>query len=82
MLAVWCTRDFGKDLRFVLLAVTAGEDKPLTYPTRFNHAAATAITKSDLADAVECVEPQLDEISKRRGRAWKFSDRRPKQEKA
>jgi hydrogenase nickel incorporation protein HypB len=46
--------DFGKGLRFVLLAVTAGEDKPLTYPTRFKHADATIVTKSDLADAVEC----------------------------
>jgi hydrogenase nickel incorporation protein HypB len=48
------SHDFGKDLLFVLLAVTAGEDKPLTHPTRFNHARATTITKSGLADAVEC----------------------------
>jgi hydrogenase nickel incorporation protein HypB len=46
--------DFSKDLRFVLLAVTAGEDKPLAYPTRFIQADATNITKSDLVDAVEC----------------------------
>jgi hydrogenase nickel incorporation protein HypB len=38
--------DLGEDLRFVLISVTEGEDKPLKYPTIF-------ITKSDLAAAVE-----------------------------
>ena len=44
--------DFGEDLRFVLLSVTAGE--PVKYPSIFNSADATIITKSDLADVVEC----------------------------
>jgi hydrogenase nickel incorporation protein HypB len=34
--------------------MTAGEDKPVKYPTIFNPAGATMITKSDRADAVEC----------------------------
>jgi len=33
--------------------VTEGEDKPLKYPTIFNTADAAAITKIDLAAAVE-----------------------------
>jgi hydrogenase nickel incorporation protein HypB len=41
-------------LRFLLLSVTAGEDKPVKHPTTFKSADATIITKSDLADAVEC----------------------------
>jgi hydrogenase nickel incorporation protein HypB len=45
--------DLGEDLRFVLLSVTEGEDKPLKYPTIFNSADVAVITKSDLADAVE-----------------------------
>jgi hydrogenase nickel incorporation protein HypB len=45
--------DLGKDLRFVLLSVTEGEDKPLKYPTIFNSADVAVITKSDLAAAVE-----------------------------
>ena len=45
--------DLGEDLRFVLLSVTEGEDKPLKYPTIFNSADAAVITKSDLAAAVE-----------------------------
>jgi len=40
-------------LRFVLLSVTEGEDKPLKYPTIFNSADVAIITKSDLATAVE-----------------------------
>jgi hydrogenase nickel incorporation protein HypB len=44
--------DLGEDLRFVLLSVTEGEDKPLKYPTIFN-ADVAIITKSDLAAAVE-----------------------------
>jgi hydrogenase nickel incorporation protein HypB len=45
--------DLGEDLRFVLLSVTEGEDKPLKYPTIFNSADVALITKSDLAAAVE-----------------------------
>jgi hydrogenase nickel incorporation protein HypB len=49
--------DLGEDLRFVLLSVTEGEDKPLKYPTIFNSADVALITKSDLANAVEFDEP-------------------------
>jgi hydrogenase nickel incorporation protein HypB len=45
--------DLGEDLRFVLLSVTEGEDKPLKYPTIFNSADVAIITKWDLATAVE-----------------------------
>lgn len=45
--------DLGEDLRFVLLSVTEGEDKPLKYPTIFNTADVAVITKIDLAEAVE-----------------------------
>ena len=45
--------DLGEDLRLVLMSVTEGEDKPLKYPTIFNSADVTVITKIDLADAVE-----------------------------
>jgi hydrogenase nickel incorporation protein HypB len=45
--------DLGEDLRFVLLSVTEGEDKPLKYPTIFNSADVAIITKLDLAAAVE-----------------------------
>src|SRR5271167_1334075 len=45
--------DLGEDLRFVLLSVTEGEDKPLKYPTIFNSADVAIITKMDLAAAVE-----------------------------
>jgi hydrogenase nickel incorporation protein HypB len=45
--------DLGEDLRFVLLSVTEGEDKPLKYPTIFNSADVAVITKSDLATVVE-----------------------------
>jgi hydrogenase nickel incorporation protein HypB len=45
--------DLGEDLRFVLLSVTEGEDKPLKYPTIFNSADVAVITKYDLAAAVE-----------------------------
>ena len=45
--------DLGEDLRFVLLSVTEGEDKPLKYPTIFNSADIAVITKMDLASAVE-----------------------------
>ena len=53
--------DLGEDLRFVLLSVTEGEDKPLKYPTIFNSADVAVITKSDLAGAVE-----FDEAAARR----------------
>jgi len=45
--------DLGESLRVVLMSVTEGEDKPLKYPTIFNSADCVAITKIDLADAVE-----------------------------
>jgi hydrogenase nickel incorporation protein HypB len=45
--------DLGENLRFVLMSVTEGEDKPLKYPTIFNTADVAVITKLDLADAVE-----------------------------
>jgi hydrogenase nickel incorporation protein HypB len=47
------TFDLGEDLRLVLFSVTEGEDKPLKYPTIFNTADVTLITKMDLAAAVE-----------------------------
>ncbi len=45
--------DLGENLRIVLLSVTEGEDKPLKYPTIFNTADLSVITKMDLAAAVE-----------------------------
>jgi hydrogenase nickel incorporation protein HypB len=45
--------DLGEALRLVLFSVTEGEDKPLKYPTIFNTADVTLITKKDLAAAVE-----------------------------
>src|SRR5262249_15884134 len=45
--------DLGEDLRFVLLSVTEGEEKPLKYPTIFNSADVAVITKIDLAAAVD-----------------------------
>jgi hydrogenase nickel incorporation protein HypB len=53
--------DLGEDLRFMLLSVTEGEDKPLKYPTIFNSADVAIITKLDLASAVE-----FDEAAARR----------------
>ncbi len=47
------TFDLGEALRLVLFSVTEGEDKPLKYPTIFNTADVTLITKTDLAAAVE-----------------------------
>jgi hydrogenase nickel incorporation protein HypB len=44
--------DLGEAMRFVVLSVTEGEDKPLKYPTIFNTADVAVITKLDLADAV------------------------------
>jgi hydrogenase nickel incorporation protein HypB len=49
--------DLGEDLRLVLMSVTEGEDKPLKYPTIFNSADVTVITKMDLSEAVEFDEP-------------------------
>jgi hydrogenase nickel incorporation protein HypB len=43
--------DLGESLRAVLFAVTEGEDKPLKYPTIYNSADLTVITKLDLAEA-------------------------------
>jgi hydrogenase nickel incorporation protein HypB len=45
--------DLGEDVRLVLMSVTEGEDKPRKYPTIFNTADVAAITKLDLAAAVE-----------------------------
>jgi hydrogenase nickel incorporation protein HypB len=45
--------DLGENLRFVLISVTEGEDKPLKYPTIFNSADVAVVTKMDLAPAVE-----------------------------
>jgi hydrogenase nickel incorporation protein HypB len=45
--------DLGESLRFVLMSVTEGEDKPLKYPTIFNSADVAVITKIDIAEAVE-----------------------------
>ncbi|MFZ1157496.1 MAG: hydrogenase nickel incorporation protein HypB [Candidatus Sulfotelmatobacter sp.] len=45
--------DLGENLRFVLLSVTEGEDKPLKYPTIFNSADVAIVTKIELAEAVE-----------------------------
>jgi hydrogenase nickel incorporation protein HypB len=45
--------DLGERLRFVLMSVTEGEDKPLKYPTIFNTADVALLTKMDLAAACE-----------------------------
>jgi hydrogenase nickel incorporation protein HypB len=45
--------DLGEDLRLVLVSTTEGEDKPLKYPTIFNTADVTVVTKLDLADVVD-----------------------------
>ena len=45
--------DLGEQIRFVLLSVTEGEDKPLKYPTIFNTSDVALITKMDLAAATE-----------------------------
>jgi hydrogenase nickel incorporation protein HypB len=46
------TFDLGETLRVILCSVTEGEDKPLKYPTIFNTADVTVVTKADLAAAV------------------------------
>ncbi|HLZ40584.1 MAG TPA: hydrogenase nickel incorporation protein HypB [Candidatus Sulfotelmatobacter sp.] len=45
--------DLGENLRLVLMSVTEGEDKPLKYPTIFNSADVSVITKNELAPVVE-----------------------------
>ena len=45
--------DLGEEARIVLLSVTEGEDKPLKYPTVFQHANLVLLTKQDLAAAAE-----------------------------
>lgn len=52
--------DLGENLRLVLLSVTEGEDKPLKYPTIFNSADVTVVTKMDLARAVDFDEKLAD----------------------
>jgi hydrogenase nickel incorporation protein HypB len=44
--------DLGESMRFVVLSVTEGEDKPLKYPTIFNTSDVALITKIDLAEPV------------------------------
>ncbi|HEY7503932.1 MAG TPA: hydrogenase nickel incorporation protein HypB [Gemmatimonadales bacterium] len=44
--------DLGEGLRFVIVSVTEGEDKPLKYPTIFNTADVAVLSKIDLAEAV------------------------------
>ena len=45
--------DLGESMRVVLVATTEGEDKPLKYPTIFNSADLTIVTKMDLASPAE-----------------------------
>jgi hydrogenase nickel incorporation protein HypB len=45
--------DLGEDTRVALLSVTEGEDKPAKYPQLFHSADVIAITKTDIAAAVE-----------------------------
>jgi hydrogenase nickel incorporation protein HypB len=45
--------DLGEALRFVLLSVTEGEDKPLKYPTIFNSSDVAIITKMDMVGAAD-----------------------------
>jgi hydrogenase nickel incorporation protein HypB len=72
--------DLGENLRVVLFSTTEGEDKPRKYPTIFNSADVTIVTKSDLAeilefkrdeayDSVEDVRPgmKIIELSSRSG---------------
>jgi hydrogenase nickel incorporation protein HypB len=72
--------DLGETLRFVLISVTEGEDKPLKYPTIFNSSDVAIITKMDMAEAagfdlatarrnIESVRPgmQIFEVSSKTG---------------
>jgi hydrogenase nickel incorporation protein HypB len=45
--------DLGEHLRAVLFSSPEGEDKPLKYPTLFNTADVTVLTKMDIAEPVE-----------------------------
>ena len=45
--------DLGENLRIVLVSTTEGEDKPLKYPTIFNSADLTIVSKFDLAEVVD-----------------------------
>src|ERR1700733_7441680 len=45
--------DLGENLRFVLISVTEGEDKPLKYPTIFTTADMAVVTKMDFAAGVD-----------------------------
>ena len=45
--------DLGEALRLVMVSTTAGEDKPLKYPTIFNTVDVAVITKMDLAAAMD-----------------------------
>ncbi len=51
--------DLGEDHRVVLSSVTEGEDKPRKYPTIFQGVDLALITKTDLAEAVDCDLPAL-----------------------
>jgi hydrogenase nickel incorporation protein HypB len=51
--------DLGEDFKVVLLSVAEGADKPFKYPGIFSRAAATVITKIDLAPYLEF---NLDEV--------------------
>ncbi len=51
--------DLGESLRFVLVSVAEGADKPLKYPTIFHTADVGVITKVDLAEAVEVSVPEV-----------------------
>ena len=44
--------DLGEDFKVALLSVTEGDDKPFKYPAIFARAAATVLTKADLAPHV------------------------------
>jgi hydrogenase nickel incorporation protein HypB len=45
--------DLGESLRVVLVSTTEGEDKPLKYPSIFNSADLTIVTKLDLGGAAD-----------------------------
>jgi hydrogenase nickel incorporation protein HypB len=73
--------DLGEDLRFVLLSVTEGEDKPLKYPT--------ISTARMWPSSQNQISPRLSNLTKRPRCAtyklcvpgWKFSNCPPKREK-
>jgi hydrogenase nickel incorporation protein HypB len=45
--------ELGEKKRIVIISITEGEDKPLKYPTMFEHADACIINKTDLLPYVE-----------------------------